>query len=67
MSYYCNLNNGSDKIIHTTEKTIYKPSSNPICNTECEAIDAVCLYGEWRDKTTNALIEDAFSTCSTRN
>ncbi len=75
LSYYCDLNNGSIKVLHNTirwsSKPIYKPSTNPICDTECEPIPAKCLYWEWRklngSTVTSEVITDAFDTCATRN
>ena len=75
LSYYCDLNNGSIKVIHNTirwsSKPIYKPSTSPICDTECDPIPAKCLYWEWRklngSTVTSEVITDAFDTCATRN
>ena len=69
--WYCDIDGGNDKKIHNTTMTVYKPSANPICNTECEAITAICRYGKWMKKNGNTIttteVTDPYSTCATRD
>ena len=69
VSYYCDLNWTSPKI-HNIKITIYKPSANPVCNTECEAISAQCRYGKWMKLNWTTLtseeVVDPYSSCATR-
>ena len=65
VDWYCALDWGEKKL-HNSTFTIYRWSSNPICNNVCDGVSATCLYGEWRVGGV-AVTWNVYSGCSTRN
>ena len=64
VDWYCYVE--WEPTLHTTSKKIFRWSSNPICNNECDGVIATCKYGKWMVGSTE-LTWTLYNSCATRN